>query len=134
MQPVRVAGAAAAATGDGVHVVREEVGPEEEPADGAERAHGVHDTDVHGGVVALHVVVHVGGAQREQRGATATEEKLRMCINTEKLSAFYINFLCVVAHYLSHHKDEDGHGRGLVGLLDAVVLPVVVVVVRTELR
>ena len=35
---------------------------------------------------------------------------------------------------LSNHEDEDGHGGRLVGLRDAVVLPVVVVVDRPKLR
>ena len=35
---------------------------------------------------------------------------------------------------LGNHEDEDGHGGRLVGLRDAVVLPVVVVVDGSELR
>ena len=35
---------------------------------------------------------------------------------------------------LSNHEDEDGHGGRLVGLGDAVVLPVVVVVDGPQLR
>ena len=58
-------------------MVREEVGAEQEAADGAEGAHGVHDADVHAAVVALHVVVHVRRAQGEERGAAAPEQELK---------------------------------------------------------
>ena len=58
-------------------MVREEVGAEEESADGAEGAHGVHDADVHAAVVPLHVVVHVRRAQREERGAAAPQQELK---------------------------------------------------------
>ena len=40
----------------------------------------------------------------------------------------------VVFTNLGDHEDENGHGRRLLGLLDAVVLPVVVVVVGSEWR
>ena len=58
-------------------MVGEEEGAEEESADRAECAHGVHDADVHAAVVALHVVVHVRRAQGEERGAAATEQELK---------------------------------------------------------
>ena len=58
-------------------MVGEEVGAEEEAADGPEGAHGVHDADVHAAVVPLHVVVHVRRPQREERRATAAEQELK---------------------------------------------------------
>ena len=58
-------------------MVGEEVGAEEEAADGPECAHGVHDADVHAAVVPLHVVVHVRRPQREERRAAATEKELK---------------------------------------------------------
>ena len=63
--------------GESVDVVGEEVGAEEEAADGPEGAHGVHDADVHAAVVPLHVVVHVRRPQREERRAAAAEQKLK---------------------------------------------------------
>ena len=63
--------------GAGVDVVREQVRAQEEAAHGPEGAHRVHDADVHGGVVALHVVVDVGRAEGEQGGAAAAEEELK---------------------------------------------------------
>ena len=59
-----------------VDKVREEVRAEEEAADRSERTHGVHDADVHGGVVALHVVVDVRRSESKQRGAAATKQEL----------------------------------------------------------
>ena len=97
------------------HVVRERVdvvgqqeGPEQEATDGSEGAHAVHEPDVDGGRVSLDVIVDVGRAQGEEGRATAAEKEL------------------------GHHEDEDGQGRGLGRLLDAVVLPVVLVVVRGQ--
>ncbi len=55
----------------------EQVGAQEEAADGPEGAHGVHDADVHGRVVALDVVVDVGRAEREERRASAAEQQLQ---------------------------------------------------------
>ena len=63
--------------GESVDVVGEEVGAEEEAADGPEGAHGVHDADVHAAVVPLHVVVHVRRPKREERRAAATEQELK---------------------------------------------------------
>ena len=54
------------------------------------------------------MVVDVGRAEGEERRAAAAEEQLR------------------------DHEDEDGHGRGLVGLLDAVVLAADEVAVRAQ--
>ena len=73
--------------GECVDVVREEVGAEEEPADGSEGAHGVHDADVHAAVVALHVVVHVRRAKGEERRAAAPQQELekgRIEVGNEK--------------------------------------------------
>ena len=68
--------------------MREEVGAEQEAADGAEGAHGVHDADVHAAVVALHVVVHVRRAKGEERRPAAPQQELekgRIRVRNEKL-------------------------------------------------
>ena len=91
-----------------VDVVRQEERSEQESAHGAEGAHAVHEADVDGRRVSFDVIVDVGRAQGEEGGPSAAEQEL------------------------GHHEDEDGQGRGLGRLLDAVVLPVVLVVVRGE--
>ena len=93
-----------------VHVMAEKVSPEQEPADRSEGAHGVHDADVHGRVVPLDVVVDVGGAQGEQGASAAPQQQL------------------------GDHEDEDGHGRRLVGFLDAVLVVPFEVGVVTQAR
>ena len=59
---------------------------EQKSADGPECAHAVHEADVDGGGISLDVIVDVRRAQREQRRAAASEQKL------------------------SHHEDEDWKG------------------------
>ena len=73
-------------------------------------AHAVHEPNVDRGGVSLDVIIDVSRAQGEQ-GWTSTAEQ-----------------------QLSHHEDEDGKGWGLCGLLNAVVLAVVLVVVRSQGR
>ena len=65
-------------------MVRQQEGAQEEPADGSERAHAVHEADVDRRRVPLDVVVDVRRAQGEEGGASAAEEEL------------------------GHHEDEDG--------------------------
>ena len=91
-----------------VHEDLEHVSAEEEAEDGPEGDHGVHDADVDTGRVPGHVVVDVGGAEREEGRAAAADEEL------------------------GHHEDEDGEGGGLGALLDAVVVPAELVVVRPQ--
>ena len=88
--------------------MRQQERAEQEAAHGSEGAHAVHEADVDGRGVSLDVIVDVGRAQGEEGRATAAQKEL------------------------GHHEDEDGQGRGLGRLLDAVVLPVVLVVVRGQ--
>ena len=88
--------------------MREKESAEQEPADGPEGAHAVDEADVDGRRVPLDVIVDVRRAQGEEGRASAAEQEL------------------------GDHEDEDGHGGGFGGLLDAVVGAVVRVVVRGE--
>ena len=99
------------------HVVRERVdvvgqqeGPEQEATDGSEGAHAVHEPDVDGGRVSLDVIVDVGRAEREEGGSPTAQKQL------------------------CDHEDEDGEGGRFGRLLDAIVLPVVLVVVWSKRR